>query len=163
MLLLLARTFYCRGRVSTEQSDSRRILQMPVLVGPDRIGCCYRGPSAPKENRTANADPFSRPSLAGIERAKDKILRELIIGVIKVYRYLISPMLPPTCRFYPCCSVYSLEALERYGFARGMWLGMRRILKCHPWHEGGFDPVPVSPYSRSEKRQDEPKRLFPCQ
>lgn len=61
-----------------------------------------------------------------------------------VYRYLFSPVLVPSCRFTPSCSQYALEALEKQGFARGIWLSIRRILRCHPWGLGGDDPVPES-------------------
>jgi len=66
----------------------------------------------------------------------------LLIWLIKGYRYLISPMMGRSCRFYPTCSSYTLEAIERYGVLRGGWLGIKRILRCHPYNEGGVDPVP---------------------
>lgn len=62
--------------------------------------------------------------------------------VIRGYQRGISPVLPQSCRFSPSCSQYTLEAIERYGFFRGGWLGARRLLRCHPFHPGGFDPVP---------------------
>ncbi|MHB1017945.1 MAG: membrane protein insertion efficiency factor YidD [Coriobacteriia bacterium] len=61
---------------------------------------------------------------------------------ITVYRRLISPLLPPSCRFTPTCSAYSYTAIERYGIARGGWLALKRIARCHPWNPGGHDPVP---------------------
>jgi hypothetical protein len=63
-------------------------------------------------------------------------------ALIAAYRYLLSPMLGRSCRFFPSCSEYAMEALERYGTLRGSWLALRRIARCHPWHPGGFDPVP---------------------
>lgn len=68
--------------------------------------------------------------------------RRLGMGVIRAYQRFISPALPPRCRFAPSCSQYALEAVERYGLAKGVWLGVRRIVKCHPFHPGGYDPVP---------------------
>ena len=65
-----------------------------------------------------------------------------LIWLIKGYRYLISPMMGRSCRFHPTCSSYTLEAIERYGVVRGGWLGIKRILRCHPYNEGGYDPVP---------------------
>jgi hypothetical protein len=64
---------------------------------------------------------------------------------IRAYRFLISPMLPPSCRFYPSCSEYALEALSRHGALRGGLLAAGRICRCHPWNPGGVDPVPESP------------------
>ena len=68
--------------------------------------------------------------------------RQLLAGLIRVYQRLISPLLPPSCRFYPSCSQYALEAVTRHGALRGSWLAARRLVRCHPFHPGGFDPVP---------------------
>ena len=65
-----------------------------------------------------------------------------LIGLLRIYKYAISPMLGRSCRFHPSCSEYAIEALERHGPARGLWLAIRRIGRCHPWHPGGYDPVP---------------------
>lgn len=68
--------------------------------------------------------------------------RHLILAMIVAYQKLLSPFLPPCCRFHPSCSVYTAQAVRRYGVFRGIWLGLRRLLRCHPWNPGGFDPVP---------------------
>jgi len=65
----------------------------------------------------------------------------LIIFIIKGYKKYISPFLPDSCRFYPSCSKYSAEAVQRYGVIKGLWFTLRRIAKCHPFHPGGYDPV----------------------
>ncbi|BBK27868.1 membrane protein insertion efficiency factor YidD [Staphylococcus arlettae] len=70
-------------------------------------------------------------------------MKKLFLGVIYLYQNFISPLTPPTCRFYPTCSAYTKEAIEVYGAFKGSWLGIKRILKCHPLHKGGFDPVPL--------------------
>ena len=69
------------------------------------------------------------------------MLQRVMIGAIRFYRKRISPLTPPSCRYYPTCSAYGLEAIERYGPARGGWLAFRRILRCHPFAKGGYDPV----------------------
>ena len=69
-------------------------------------------------------------------------MRALLIGVIQLYRWFISPLLGPNCRFHPTCSAYALEALRTHGALRGSWLTLRRLLRCHPFCEPGFDPVP---------------------
>ena len=80
---------------------------------------------------------------AGVsESPRDLDMKSLFLSIIRLYQRFISPILPPSCRFVPSCSRYSYEAIERYGVARGGWLGVRRLLRCHPLHPGGHDPVP---------------------
>lgn len=64
------------------------------------------------------------------------------IGAVRWYQRWIAPLLPPSCRYTPSCSEYAAEAVERHGLARGGWLAVRRVLRCHPFHAGGYDPVP---------------------
>ena len=68
--------------------------------------------------------------------------RQLFMWIIRGYQLAISPMLGPRCRFYPSCSCYAHTAIERYGVWKGFWLGLKRLLRCHPFAQGGYDPVP---------------------
>lgn len=72
-------------------------------------------------------------------------MRTLLIALLRAYQLFISPLLGNHCRFYPSCSQYAREALEQHGVLRGTWLAVRRLLRCHPWHEGGVDLVPEPP------------------
>ena len=69
------------------------------------------------------------------------MFKSLCLALIRVYRRYVSPMLPPSCRFTPSCSLYTLQALEKYGLLKGGFMGARRLLRCHPFSEGGYDPV----------------------
>jgi putative membrane protein insertion efficiency factor len=69
-------------------------------------------------------------------------LRKILILLIRIYRKFISPLKPPSCRFYPTCSQYAIDAIEKYGAVKGTFMAVKRILKCHPFHPGGYDPVP---------------------
>ncbi|MBQ6582706.1 MAG: membrane protein insertion efficiency factor YidD [Mogibacterium sp.] len=70
-----------------------------------------------------------------------KIIRKIMIALIRGYQIFISPLFPPTCRFTPTCSTYFIQALEKYGPIKGTYLGIRRILRCHPGNPGGYDPL----------------------
>ena len=69
-------------------------------------------------------------------------MKHILIFIVKIYQKLLSPFLPNSCRFYPTCSHYSVEALQKYGAVKGGWLSVKRISRCHPFHPGGYDPVP---------------------
>lgn len=75
-------------------------------------------------------------------------MRKIALLMIKIYQYAISPLMANHCRFYPSCSSYTYEAIEQYGFFRGIYLGIRRLLRCHPWNAGGYDPVPPKTNSK---------------
>ena len=68
--------------------------------------------------------------------------RAIVLALLRFYKRFISPLLPPMCRFEPTCSVYTMQAVEKHGVVRGVWLGMRRLARCHPFNPGGWDPVP---------------------
>jgi len=72
----------------------------------------------------------------------NKPMQRIVILLIRLYQYLVSPVLGNHCRFYPSCSCYAVDALQQYGVVKGLYLTVRRISRCHPWHEGGYDPVP---------------------
>ena len=69
-------------------------------------------------------------------------MRVVFTALIRLYQWTLSPLLGPKCRFYPSCSNYALEAIQRFGILHGSWLTVRRLGRCHPWHPGGIDPVP---------------------
>ena len=70
------------------------------------------------------------------------MMKKVLLALVKFYRVAISPHRPPCCRYIPTCSQYALEAIEKYGALKGGWLAFRRILRCNPFHKGGYDPVP---------------------
>ncbi len=75
------------------------------------------------------------------EEAGGKVRRALVV-LVRAYQRVVSPLFPPSCRFYPSCSEYARQALAKHGVMKGLWLSVKRVLKCHPWHPGGPDPVP---------------------
>lgn len=89
------------------------------------------------------------------------MIKKSFLLLVKGYQYAISPLLGNNCRFYPSCSQYMVEAIEQFGIIKGVYLGLKRLSKCHPWHEGGMDPVPScqcnkkAAYSGTEKTEKE--------
>lgn len=81
--------------------------------------------------------------LLGADPARPRLLPRAVIAAIRLYRLALGPLLPPACRFTPSCSAFALEAVERHGAARGLVLALARVSRCHPWHAGGYDPVPA--------------------
>ena len=77
------------------------------------------------------------------------IVNKIFISLIRFYQKVISPMTPPSCRFYPSCSQYAVEAIQKHGAIKGSYLAIRRLSKCHPFHHGGHDPVPENNLKRS--------------
>lgn len=75
------------------------------------------------------------------ERTSRSAAATLVVAVVRGYQLTLSRVLPASCRFYPSCSQYMLEAVSRFGAVRGVWMGLRRIARCHPFHPGGYDPV----------------------
>jgi len=69
-------------------------------------------------------------------------MKQMLLLLVKAYQWLLRPLLPPTCRFHPSCSQYSIEAISKYGALKGFWLTIKRVARCNPWHPGGYDPVP---------------------
>lgn len=75
-------------------------------------------------------------------------MKHILIAIIKVYKKLISPLFPPSCRFYPTCSQYAVESIERFGALKGSWLAGKRIIRCNPFSKGGLDPVPQCSHNK---------------
>lgn len=102
---------------------------------------------------------------AAVEPSRPGPIAWLLLLPVRFYRAWISPVLPPTCRFEPSCSAYAVDALTRHGALRGTWLTVRRLLRCGPWHPGGWDPVPPGKRTGdhgARKRPDESGLMDPA-
>ena len=89
--------------------------------------------------------PFSSKKQAFFVMTKNlagSILTIVLVALIHVYRFVISPLFPPSCRYHPTCSVYTLDSIKKFGPVKGAWIGLKRIMRCHPWKSGGYDPIP---------------------
>lgn len=80
-----------------------------------------------------------------------QLLRKLFIFPVRIYQWVISPLLPSSCGYQPTCSHYMVDALQKWGVGKGLWLGIKRIGRCHPWGGFGFDPVPNPPEKHTHK------------
>jgi hypothetical protein len=97
----------------------------------------------------------TEPSEAGADRARLSVPARVLVVLLSGYRLIVSAALGPRCRFYPSCSAYALQAVEFHGAARGSWLAVRRLSRCHPFHPGGYDPVPPARQERDGLAEDE--------
>lgn len=87
-------------------------------------------------------------------RDAGRVVARGLIFLIQLYRHMISPLRPPTCRFIPTCSQYAVDALSEHGLVRGSWLALTRLAKCGPWHQGGWDPIPERGPQRNDRADD---------
>lgn len=88
-----------------------------------------------------------------------QITRNLALQMLRGYKWAISPMLPPACRYVPTCSEYAMEAIDRFGFFRGGMMALWRLLRCHPFVRGGYDPVPRAGHARAEDERMSPRTV----
>lgn len=79
-------------------------------------------------------------------------MKTVLLSFIRMYQRFISPLFPPTCRYQPTCSQYGMEAIQYHGIMKGTWLTVKRISRCHPFHKGGFDPVPLKEETKMDKK-----------
>ena len=93
--------------------------------------------------RCCDAEPGTKIPYFAVKFGGYRV-KVILLGLIQAYRVLVSPLFLPTCRFQPTCSQYAMEAIARFGAVKGSWLALRRISRCHPFHPGGYDPVPPS-------------------
>lgn len=108
----------------------------PSPIGGTGAAVERRGESAPSR------PPSQYPATAARDRTSFRPVSAALLVILRGYKLLISPLLPSACRFYPTCSCYMHDAIGTHGAGRGIYYGIRRLLKCHPWHPGGIDPVP---------------------
>ena len=112
-------------------------LDQEIVQSSQESACSRMAVQRVCEPRPSGSGPHSQLDTS----AKGSRPVELAVVILRFYKRWLSPLLPSACRFHPTCSEYTMDAIQRYGVLRGIWLGVRRLLRCHPFHEGGFDPV----------------------
>src|SRR5207237_6827273 len=128
-----------RGAAQQTQATPARA-DTPAPVAAPRF--VRRAPSRTTRRVRCPLRPAPRRNRAGFRAT---VMQRLLVLGVRAYQVTLSPLLPASCRYYPTCSAYAIEALERHGAVRGLWLSVRRILRCHPFRPGGYDPVPERP------------------
>ena len=128
------------------------------MIGSGTVELTVHGHEHPTGDASDGA-PDQVADKAPVDAVKPGPLAWLLLHAVRFYRAWISPVLPPSCRFEPSCSAYALEALTVHGALRGTWLTLCRLLRCGPWHPGGWDPVPPR---RTRNRPDEPSTADPA-
>jgi len=125
----------------------RSIVNSPALSGsasPTGDDLRMTSPHSARAGHAHQGSPCGDPcgaNEAGLSRPRPGPIASASVALIRVYQYVVSPWLGAHCRYVPSCSAYTAEAIRRHGVVSGMWSGVRRLLRCHPFHEGGFDPV----------------------
>jgi putative membrane protein insertion efficiency factor len=98
-----------------------------------------------------HAGPLSNTAVAPLTRDRERLMVKVLIALIRLYRFAISPFLGQVCRFHPSCSRYAEDCLLTHGLFEGSWLALKRLGKCHPFHPGGLDPAPPKGYRHTHK------------
>lgn len=128
----------CPGQSCGEKSSAQKIARAGTVGIIARVG----GPLVDRVQSEAFTGRCAGSGLEDGHRAAEGLAATLVLTALRGYKHLISPWLPSACRFRPTCSEYMYTAVARHGVLPGLWLGTRRLCKCHPFHTGGFDPVP---------------------
>lgn len=128
----------CRLQCFQEPHQTLDSRGVPVAT----TGACGMGLDNPGTTSRSSGRRRSGTVRTGAVDVGGRIVAGAAMSAIHAYRWLVSPMLAPSCRFFPSCSAYAIEAIDRHGAAAGSWLAVRRLCRCHPWSPGGHDPVP---------------------